>query len=336
MDLPNTRRESEVWQACDDLWVKYATFSKLTGDAIRDQLVVLGYKKGSPNEIYKFRRTWKFSRGIFEEDAATQTDEVQNDPISRAVFLVYEQMQTKTKEELEKRQVEFDEQLADLQNRLELLTESHESLQVINKDQFSQITCLEEECQRLKGELFLEKNEHAILKEKYCFSEKMFEEYKVEISRVQLELKSLHEEEVDLWRAKIQEMTQEKERSLLKLEETYKTQWYYFSEQVNLFQVQLRQLHEKSEILLKNFTVQQEKNKELKEELVIANRELAKKHQEAEQLNKKYNALNVKQATMRGELSMANKRGNEFKVLLQNLKRELNVPKRTDDDSIAQ
>lgn len=64
MEQARTRREAEVWQVCDDLWAQKGEWGALTGDAIRDKLVQLGYKRGSPNEIYKYRHTWKLSRHI--------------------------------------------------------------------------------------------------------------------------------------------------------------------------------------------------------------------------------------------------------------------------------
>ena len=100
MDTPRTRRENEVWQACDDLWALNANLEALKGDEIRDRLLKLGYKKGSPNEIYKYRQTWKESRGVSEKaliEAGQQTD-----PISRAVSLVYEQIQQETQQKIQR------------------------------------------------------------------------------------------------------------------------------------------------------------------------------------------------------------------------------------------
>ena len=76
MNPPKTRRENEVWQACDDLWAVNNSTEALKGDRIRDQLVQLGYKKGSPNEIYKYRSSWKESRGISEKTLAKDSVEI--------------------------------------------------------------------------------------------------------------------------------------------------------------------------------------------------------------------------------------------------------------------
>lgn len=133
MDTPKTRRENEVWQACDDLWALNASLEALKGDQIRDQLLKLGYKKGSPNEIYKYRQTWRESRGISEK-SLSQTAEVA-DPISRAVSLVYEQIQSEAQQKITLIQNESSTQLEKLtqQNQelilsCETFVQKHEAL----------------------------------------------------------------------------------------------------------------------------------------------------------------------------------------------------------------
>lgn len=59
MDISRTRRETEVWQACDDLHARAIPFYKMTIDAITERLLELGCKKGSPNQIYQYRNSWK-------------------------------------------------------------------------------------------------------------------------------------------------------------------------------------------------------------------------------------------------------------------------------------
>lgn len=124
MNTPQTRRENEVWQACDELWALHASFKSLTGDGIRERLQALGYKKGSPNEVYKYRRTWQQSRGV-KNELEFHGDEIENnDPISRAVSLVYEQLHAQSQSELSKLGEErslLQENLAKLQTETELL-----------------------------------------------------------------------------------------------------------------------------------------------------------------------------------------------------------------------
>lgn len=107
------RREQEVWQACDDLWALSGDISGITGDAIRERLVILGKSRGSPNEIYKYRKTWFKSRNISADKEVVD----EGDPISRAVRLVHENLQNET-----------DQKVANLQHEheLELLKKDEE------------------------------------------------------------------------------------------------------------------------------------------------------------------------------------------------------------------
>lgn len=109
MEMASRRREQEVWQACDDLWALYGNIGSITGDAIRERLLVLGKSRGSPNEIYKYRKTWTMSRGVGQEVAMQNPAE--SDPITRAVRMVHEKIQSETQEEIEKLQLKFNEEL---------------------------------------------------------------------------------------------------------------------------------------------------------------------------------------------------------------------------------
>ena len=99
MELALRRREQEVWQACDDLWALHGDLKQLTGDAIRDRLLGLGKSRGSPNEIYKYRKSWSLSRRI-DNNSATEPFE-DNDPISRAVRMVHEKLLDEAEEKVE-------------------------------------------------------------------------------------------------------------------------------------------------------------------------------------------------------------------------------------------
>lgn len=107
MEVAVRRREQEVWQACDDLWALSGDISGITGDAIRERLVVLGKSRGSPNEIYKYRKTWFKSRNISADREIVD----EGDPISRAVRLVHENLQSETDQKVAKLQQEHELEL---------------------------------------------------------------------------------------------------------------------------------------------------------------------------------------------------------------------------------
>lgn len=122
INLPKTRRESEIWEVCDALYIELEEDAQgITGDKITTMLLEFGYKKGSPNEIYRYRQTWKEARGIDKVGISYQPMEI-SDPLSRAVQLV--------KEEIEKEaRAEIDELKANYAAKLKSLEESQQLTQ---------------------------------------------------------------------------------------------------------------------------------------------------------------------------------------------------------------
>jgi hypothetical protein len=107
MEIATRRREQEVWQACDDLWALSGDMAHMTGDAIRERLLSLGKSRGSPNEIYKYRKTWVQSRGV----SSTQEIHGESDPISRAVRMVHENLQNESLEKIELLKAEHEQEI---------------------------------------------------------------------------------------------------------------------------------------------------------------------------------------------------------------------------------
>lgn len=207
MEAPKTRRENEIWQACDDLWALHASTGKLTGDAIRDKLLTLGYKKGSPNEVYKFRRTWKLSRGVAANPDETQ-DTMQNDPISRAVSMVYEQIHANAQSELDTLRADFDASL--------------EQLSAARDEALAKLMALDEQLQGTRAELdhvtgeratFEQNLQHqslalALLQERHETSVRLHDEARRDQNTLVAELKRVQEREIDLWRSQLKERGQ--------------------------------------------------------------------------------------------------------------------------------
>lgn len=134
MEIASRRREQEVWQACDDLWALHGDLGGITGDAIRERLLDSGKSRGSPNEIYKYRKTWGLSRGINKEPVSPSASD--SDPISRAVRMVHEKIHSEAQEHIEALKREFSEELqlkngeiAQVKEDLSAVVEEFSSLQ---------------------------------------------------------------------------------------------------------------------------------------------------------------------------------------------------------------
>ncbi len=123
MKTPKTRREREIWRVCDELVTEGALGNKVTGDAIRERLFELGFSKGSPNEIYKYRKNWREARGIidenFNEPALNLNQIALNDPIVRAIETVRNEIRIEAQTEIEKIRIDAEIQVKELQRKLE-------------------------------------------------------------------------------------------------------------------------------------------------------------------------------------------------------------------------
>src|SRR5579872_7592088 len=57
--LPNTRKEKEVWDACDQI---NADKQPITYYAIGEKLMAMGCKRGSNSDIRRYLKTWRKSQ----------------------------------------------------------------------------------------------------------------------------------------------------------------------------------------------------------------------------------------------------------------------------------
>lgn len=97
----NTRKEKEVWEACDDLIASGMHVRQLTGEVISNRLRELGYKAGNPNYRYKYRDTWMQARGLSREESVLQVEK--HDTIDRAAAIFRKQIEESIKTEYEKK-----------------------------------------------------------------------------------------------------------------------------------------------------------------------------------------------------------------------------------------
>jgi len=249
------RREQEVWQACDDLWAMYGNISGLTGDAIRERLVFLGKSRGSPNEIYKYKKTWEEIRGI---NKTQENCPDLSDPISRAVKLVHEQLQSEASEQLQKIKEEF----------------------------LIQLKAKEEENIKIKEDLSNLVKEYSVLDQKNLIQEE-------NIANLQTNLKT-EQEEKKVYEQKTQELSKHLNinlsnhaEELLRLKQAYESMIISLNSQINKleedktalghnFSEQLTQL----KVEIYNLKINLQREEKEKEELATKNLNLSNKNQE--------------------------------------------------------
>lgn len=246
---PKTRRESEVWKACDDLWAQSASVRTLTGDNIRDQLLRLGYKRGSPNEIYRYRNSWKDSRGISDQDSSTQDQIKASDPISRAVSLVYDQMRSQAADTLEQLKEDYETRLGEAQSKLESLQASVSQYEAEKKELGERVAEFEEAIAVLNAENDELKKKAFVLNEKLQNALNKEEAISREQQNLVLELKTFHDREIDLWRGQVKERDDALTRQRKEAKEELERQGAQFSEELMSLKTLLRQTVEEKEFL---------------------------------------------------------------------------------------
>lgn len=116
MQQPKTRREKEIWEACDALYAQSGASETITGELIFTQLIALGFKKGSPNEIYRYRKTWKAARGLMKKEQMIQQRQLTpHDPIARAVQMVRDELIAQANQSLDELKTAYEQKLFQLE-----------------------------------------------------------------------------------------------------------------------------------------------------------------------------------------------------------------------------
>lgn len=242
LSTPKTRRESEVWQACDDLWAGRNSVRALTGDNIRDQLVKLGYKRGSPNEIYRYRNSWKDSRGIVDEEGGSTGGEIQtSDPISRAVSLVYDQMRSQASDALEKITADYEDRLKASLLEEETLKGENAALSAQLAAQSQALRTAEERIAAFEKALREAERVELQRSEQLKAAKDQLSLQSSQHQALLLELKGFHEREIDLWRTQSVEAQKALTQYKAETQAERDRQGAIFSDQLMALKTELRQ-----------------------------------------------------------------------------------------------
>jgi len=194
MKKPKTRREWEIWQACDQLVAEGTLGYKVTGDAIREHLLEQGLSKGSPNEIYKYRKSWREARGVLDEDFSQNEPQqlILNDPLSRAVEAVRHEIRLEAEREIQQIKDDTTEQInkaqkALLERELELKTTLDKHQELVSEN-----FRLKSTNSTLQNELQDKKQQNLSLEQQLTFLEAARNTQERQASQLLSELKSSH------------------------------------------------------------------------------------------------------------------------------------------------
>jgi chromosome segregation ATPase len=268
MEIATRRREQEVWQACDDLWSMHGDMRNLTGDAIKERLLSLGKSRGSPNEIYKYRKTWVKSRGLVNNQGSFGEKE-DCDPITRAVRLVHEQLRNETADKIENLQNGFQEQLTKKDIEITKIKKDLDDLMAeYNRVQREFDTARKEgqklnEC--LRAEIDIRKASEKELMQNQALQKKENQAHQVLID----EIKSLHKDEIALLLARHNESETQAKMQIDHMLEEKKQLGFEFSERLNEIRMSLYNSEQINKQLKKTIAEQVSQLNSFEEKIVI-------------------------------------------------------------------
>lgn len=126
-----TRREREVWTACNHLEKEGVPLASITGEAIRECLATLGYKRGGFKEIYRYRESWAKAHNRDLQAPAPPLIQPQAlpDPITQAVQQLRRILQTEADEQVAHIKEEAEQSVVLLTNELDVIRQEKAELQ---------------------------------------------------------------------------------------------------------------------------------------------------------------------------------------------------------------
>ena len=236
---PKTRREKEVWEACDDLLAELNDVTKVTGQCIMDKLLYLGYKKGCNNDVYKYRRTWWQSRSIDEREVKgiikSEKKEELSDPISRAVALVRTEIQEEANQQIESAKIEHEEQLTKLNDKYIAAQEEVQSLECKLAATISELNTVKSTLGQLQDTYATTKQQCELVIAKYGVLKSDYYSYKQDLEQAVKDLKLMHQENIKIAEQRVKELEQNYNADITAIKEAMENQRHkHLMEEENL------------------------------------------------------------------------------------------------------
>lgn len=210
--IPKTRREREVWEACNELWHEMQLadepITTLTGERLRNKLVELGYKRGAQNQLYQYRSSWLVANKLDDWQPEPDKEELLTERVTQIVSYVMKELRKESDAEIEKTQTACDTQLAKATSDAEQIQHQHNALIEEHRQQQDIVHTLDQEkeqqkmliAQLQKDLAVAEEREHhlneALGKEKKNSEAKHFElttTYNNDMRKLETQLESLEQ-----------------------------------------------------------------------------------------------------------------------------------------------
>lgn len=319
--IPKTRREREVWEACDELWEELRedglSVSELTGEKIKAKLVHLGYSRGNPKQIYQYRNSWQLSRNIDENEdlVSEERSAALSEKVQKSVELLFKEIQVEADEKITRAKNEFEDKLKDFSSKCEAVNRESEVLRNRLDGTIDELNSISHINLELSSKLNEEKHQHEITKEKLNGVEARHRQFEINAERRESLLNERSKKEHDDAQIRIDNLIAVHKKEISDLKEHSENQRYqYIVESENL-----KVANSKLEKQLEKITLLEQKtnnnNNELRQSIRILEEELGL-------FNKMHNDLIQKSHDIEKVLSETKGELKQLQILLVNQKND--------------
>lgn len=164
-----SRKEQEIWQACDDLLTTGKTPKEITGEAIGNRLRELKLKPGSLTYRYRYRDSWMEARGLTRETLEEMVKPC--DIIERGAAIFKNTIESSIREAYETRYQEARDHFEAAQQALEGVIKQKEG-------QEAEITVLKEQLSAFQQKHREEREKRLQFEERAVLAEELLKENK--------------------------------------------------------------------------------------------------------------------------------------------------------------
>ncbi len=222
---PQTRKETEVWNACQTLWEEGVTIEQMTGLVIADRLQQLGYRRGSNTDIHRFKKTWVVAKQVGQlPEEPIKTANQLSSPIAIAVAKVETELSKQLKEKQTQIEQNAQEQIEHYQQLAQRATQGLEANQALLNDLQEQNRQLSVSNERFLEQLQTEREERASAVSKLEKLESYAHAYRKDNELHIQELLFAHQQTVDSLHDRMKTQSEQYSQRLAEANANYETQ----------------------------------------------------------------------------------------------------------------
>lgn len=250
MITAQTRKEREVWHACEELYEDGIGSKGFTNELIAQKLLMLGYCRGSNTDISRFKKSWLSNKNFEPYDPNTANSiSLLADPILVAAKALRTEIQSEAQGEIEKIRLTAKEKLQTFSIEVEKLKEENQKLTQERGRVQSLYETLLQENEDLKNTYLIEKQERKLIQESLKLKEAQFSEFRQMMDRQALDLKNSNDEIVTSLKDQLKIKEREHDRILSELKSQHETMRHRFIVENDTLKVALQKTAKQVETL---------------------------------------------------------------------------------------